>query len=148
MDQRIKTWKLDSIDTLKLDQINSIAVQFETSLAVENASAASSTFTSSLLSVIRSQNDFDLRTFNSATVMAFDNSEKFFFLVGKHGICLHEILNSDEPDGEVECERLVESDYDLENATTVEIWNASTSCIVLVGSASGHIRIFKLLHQL
>ena len=147
-DQRIKIWKFNSADTQKLDQINSIVVHFETCLTVDSATTSSSTFTSSLLSVIRNQCDSDLKTFSSGTVMAFDNSEKFFFLVGKHGVCLHEILSSDEADGEVECERLVESDYGLENATTVEIWNASTSCIVLVGSASGNIRIFKLLHQL
>jgi len=146
-DQRIKIWKFNSLETQKLDLINSIVVQFETSQSVDVTTAVSSTFTSSFLSVIRNQNDNELKTFSSGTVMAFDNSEKFFFLVGKHGVYLHEILSSDEANGEVDCERLVDSDYALENATTVEIWNASTSCILLVGSATGCIRIFKLLQQ-
>ena len=40
------------------------------------------------------------------------------------------------------------SSYFNENSSLVEIWNASHSLILLLGSSNGKIRVFKLLNQL
>lgn len=121
----IKVLEFDSL-AVKIREVNSIDIK-------QNSDAF--------------QSDLASKVLNNGTFMAFDNSDNFFFLKNKNGAYLHEIIKS-ETNGDGLYSESFDKAYELENATTIELWKASTSCILLIGSSSGTIRIFKLLHQL
>jgi hypothetical protein len=132
-------------------------------------------FSSNLFSVInnRLHQDLDLKFFSLSDMIAFDTLDNCFFLrkngstfieffhsknistmneqnqeLNEQKMKSNEELNSNDDDLiiDLECKHF-DSIYNLANSTTIAIWNASTSCILVVGSSSGTIRIFKLLHQ-
>ncbi len=147
-DNSVKIWQLSNSATVPTNQIEPLKLIHLFQLNGSNFSAVSSptatntnpfAFTASILAALRHA-DIELKAFNLSNMFAFDNSESFFFLINQTGAYLNEICGEQAE----RCQNI----YELNGATTVELWNASTSCILLVGSSSGTVRVFKLLDQL
>lgn len=89
----------------------------------------------------------DLKIPASNNLISFDSTENYLFLLEKNGANL---TNLNEI--ETNLEKRSKNDYfnlnNLNNPTTLDIWNASHLCILIIGSMDGTLRIFKLLHQL
>lgn len=82
----------------------------------------------------------DLKVPTSSNLVSFDSSENYLFLLDKNqGACLENFQSN-------QIEKC-NFNFSLENSTTLELWNASHLCILLIGSSNGTLRIFKLLHQ-
>lgn len=140
----MKIWQLSNVSgeqTLEQLVLSFQAPDSAFSSATATSSSSSSSSLHSPFSLLSRLHDLDLKAFQLSNLFAFDNSETFIFLTNKSGAYLSEIC------GEQTVERC-QSIYELTGASTVELWNASTSCILLVGSTSGTVRVFKLLDQL
>ena len=148
LDNCIKVFKVDP-ESVQITQMNTIKLT-DSNISHLSDSNNSQGFAANLFSVINSRfgADNDYRVFNLSTIVVLDASTENIFLLSKTGAHLVKLENMHEPPGNFDLVRKFEGSYDLENATTIEIWNASTCSILLIGSSSGSIRIFKLLHNL
>ena len=88
----------------------------------------------------------DLRLTNATSVIRFDSTENYLYILDKNGVDLRDVHvvagGGDQVLGKNFSKR-----FDLEQATTLEIWNANHLCILIAGSQNGTLRIYKLLHQ-
>ena len=89
--------------------------------------------------------DFHKKFTCLGTLMSFDTSDNTVFLSSRNGIILYKI-----PAGL----RLVDQNnleqieiFKCDNVTTIDLWNATHSCILLAGCLDGRIRVFKLLNH-
>ncbi len=86
------------------------------------------------------QNSYDLKQINTSTFFKLDSTENYLYILDKTGAVFMIDLNSTQM-------LYTCCKFSIEQASTIELWNASHLCILLVGSLNGTVRIFKLLHQ-
>jgi WD40 repeat protein len=90
----------------------------------------------------------DLKLGNATSLVKFDSTESFLYILDKNGVQLRDIHVSNESDSSLILGSKFRKLFSLDQqATTLEAWNASHMCILLVGGQNGTIRVYKLLHQ-
>jgi hypothetical protein len=93
----------------------------------------------------------DLKLSNATSLIKLDSTESFMYILDRSGVLLRDVSAGG---GEATPPPTILGGkfrklFNLEQqATTLEVWNASHLCILVVGGQNGVIRIYKLLHQL
>jgi WD40 repeat protein len=85
---------------------------------------------------------------NSTNFIEIDlSNNNFIFMLNKNGSTLLETIQKSPSNSPLSQKLAQITNFELKNATTIQLWNASYSSILLVGNRDGTIRIFTLLNQ-
>jgi hypothetical protein len=147
----LKLWNLipdeSSVAKIRLGIINEIKLS-SSQLAIPLNSYEQLISSNSLVDLAQL---VDLKLSNATSLIKFDSTENFVYILDKSGVLLRDIDVSGGQSG-ASAASIIGSKFrklfnlDQQAATTLEVWNASHLCILVVGGQNGTIRIYKILH--